>query len=436
MSSMRNLLPLLGTATAMFVAVFMFFYPAAFTLGMTRDPGIRATGQPTALPSWFERTSRRYSRWARQYLATQSATRVGPEDVAGTEWPIFGSVFFVLTTEELVKSGRVRLDGGLRTGLERAAGVISHPSTATWVRRRWGADYLERENVFYRMLLILGLSTYERITGDVRYHALTVVQAAKLGGELADAEHHLRDDYPNECYPSDVLWAVVAVQRAEALEGKDGGDLSNDLLAVLDGQVKTEHGLPAFRVDSRTAQILQPARGCANSGILNLTGELDPVVADRWYASYVEHYWVDGWVKGFREMPPGMETFCDVDSGPVVFGIGSVASAFGIGAARAVGHHDHAARLSMEAVAASWPSPFGPLLPGVVSLVAADGWCFGEIAMYFAMTRPNYSGHLVLHDGSVPPFIWLCSLLYFAGGALIAAREWQYWRKRLRRARG
>ena len=342
---------------------------------------------------------------------------------------MFGSVFFVLTAEELVAAGRLDPDGDVRQALDHAAEVIADPATATWVRRKWGDEYLEKEDVFYRMLLILGLSTYEKITGDRNYHDLTVEQADMLAGELLAADHHLADDYPNECYPNDVLWAAVAVQRGGSLEGRRYDDLSRELMRVLNGPVKTEHGLPAFRIDAVSLRQYQPARGCGNSGILNLAGELDPAIANDWYAAYVDNYWEDGWLKGFREMPRGEPDIADVDSGPVVLGVGSVASAFGIGAARAVGRHDHAAQLSMEALSASWPTPFGFLVPGVLGLVAADGWCFGELAMYFAMTRPNYSGRSVPHDGSVPPLVWLLGLGYLGAGFALASWQYLAWRR-------
>jgi len=52
----------------------------------------------------------------------------------------------------------------------------------------------------------------------------------------------------------------------------------------------------------------------------------------------------------------------DVDSGPVLYGLGTAATAFGIDAARINGRFDHASTLSYEMIAASWPLPNGTLL--------------------------------------------------------------------------
>ena len=161
-------------------------------------------------------------------------------------------------------------------------------------------------------------------------------------------------------------------------------------MAAFDGPLKAAEGLPAFQAESRSGQILQGARGCGNSGILLFAAELDPVVAAHWYSAYEKNFWKDtGWIAGFTEMPQeSREDFMDVDSGPVLFEIGSVASAFGIGAAKTVGRIDHAAPLTMEAVACSWPTPFGLLIPGLMGRLAVKSWSLGEVALLFSMTRP------------------------------------------------
>ncbi len=419
---------LLGTAAALFVAVSFFLYPGFKLVALVRDPGVSTTGRPSEFPESFRATARRYLHWANGYLESRRSVSVSPSDVAATEWPLFGTVFFLTSAEELVKDGSIQVDDELRTAVNRAADVAINPASATWVRRKWGENYLQQENVFYRMLLIMGLSSFETLTGDTRHHAQKEQQARLLSRELLAAEYHLADDYPGECYPNDVLWAVVAAQRA--LGRGCCNQLVDGLMTTLDGKLLTTWGLPAFSVNARTAEVYQTARGSGNSGILSLAGELNPEIAQRWYQSYVEHYWVDGFIKGFRETPEGAPAVVDVDSGPVAFGIGSVASAFGIGAARANGRFDQAAVLNMEVFAASWPTPFGLLVPGTMGYFAADGWCFGELAIAFALTRPTYASATTLHDGSVPPLVWVLLIFYLGGGTLIVMREFHWWRRR------
>ena len=421
------------------LSVMFFIYPAITICRVAMDSDLRRTGESRLVSRWFTSAAGRYRSWATTYLDTEYAKSLNHDDVAATEWPMFGSVFFLVTAEELQKQGKIdATEGTIRNAVEKAARIVASPVTATWVKTKWGDQYLENENVFYRMLLILGLSSYESITGNAQYHVLMSRQRVTLARELADAKLHLRNDYPNECYPSDLLWAVAAIERAARLEGAKHDDLAKDLIAAFDGPLKTPEGLPAFQVDARSGRILQGARGCGNSGILMFAAELDPAAAARWYGAYEENFWKDtGWVVGFAEVARGSkEDVMDVDSGPVLFGFGSVASAFGIGAAKTVGRIDHAAPLTMEAVACSWPTPFGFLVPGIMGRLAVDSWSLGEVALLFSMTRPICATETVPYEGYPPLIVWGLLAVYLGIGLFFIGAEIRSCRRLLRRCRG
>ena len=401
------------------ISLMLLIYPAITICAVAMDSHLRKTGESRLAPMWFKSAAPRFLSWANTYLETNYARSIRDDDIPATEWPIFGSVFFLVTAEDLQKRGEIdATKGTIREAVEKAAQIVASPTTATWVKTKWGAGYAEKENVFYRMLLILGLSSYEGITGNTQHRALMSHQRAALAEELAKAKLNLRDDYPAECYPADMLWAVAAIQRAGRLDGGRNDKLAKSLIAAFDGPLKAPEGLPAFQADSRSGRILQGARGCNNSGLLLFAAELDPAVARRWYGAYEKGFWKDaGWVAGFTEMPrQSREDLMDVDSGPVLFRIGSVASAFGIGAAKTAGRIDHAAPLTMEAVAASWPTPFGPLIPGLMGRLAAKSWSLGEVALLFSMTRPTLAAETVPFAGHAPWIVWVFVAVYAGAG--------------------
>lgn len=424
----------------LFVAVAFFLYPAFLTLRVASDSRLRRTGRVSFMHPWFRSLTHRYDDWAEGYLQSHRARRIDTANVSATEWPMFGSVFFLLTCQELAErkgegQATVPADGPVRRAVEKAARIVASPVTATWVREKWGENYLHEENVFYRMLLIMGLSAYEDLTGDRRYHARIRSQEKELSEELMAARLHILDDYPGECYPNDVLWAVAAIRRAGSLTGRSHSRLVRATMEVFNGPLRTPIGLPAYQVDRPSGRILQKPRGCGNSGILIFAPELDPAISSEWYRAYVDAFWVNNrWVAGFRETPRGSgRSVTDVDSGPVIGGLGSVASAFGIGAARAHGRYDHAAPLTMEAFACSWPTPFGLLIPGVMGKMGADSWCLGEVALLFCMSRPTAVEKTVAYRGPVPLVVWLLAAGYSAIAiALIGLeiRGWLRWRRR------
>lgn len=409
----------------------LLIYPGVVVLAVVSDTKLRAEGQSRFVPYWFRCLSGRYERWATAYLRGGIAGKADMEDVAATEWPMFGSVFFLVTADDLQRQGLIEARRGrMRAAVDRARDVIVSPETATWVKRKCGDGYLVREDVFYRMLLILGLSSYERITGDATHRALMSAQRCGLSAELEQARFHVLDDYPGECWPNDVLWSVAAMQRAAALEGGSHAALARSLVQALDGPLSVQ-GLPAFRVDKETGRVWEQPRGCGNSGILSMAAELDPQAAARWFRLHEARFWKqNAWLAGFTELPRGSSArFSDVDSGPVLFEFGSVASAFGIGAANACGRPDRAAVLTMEAVACSWPTPFGFLVPSAMGYVAVGGGCLAESALLFSMTRPNRTGAATPFAGPVPLVVWGLSLAYLGLGAWFIGSEWRVLRR-------
>ncbi len=92
-------------------------------------------------------------------------------------------------------------------------------------------------------------------------------------------------------------------------------------------------------------------RGCALSFSVRYLSEVDQALARQWWLAYKAHYLVDRvMLVGFREWPPGVNRGADVDSGPIVQGVGAAATAFAIAAARAM--DDDALAVRLEATAA------------------------------------------------------------------------------------
>lgn len=92
------------------------------------------------------------------------------------------------------------------------------------------------------------------------------------------------------------------------------------------------------------------ARGCAQSLMTRYLAEFDPPLARALFVPYREQYLAQrGPLVGFREWPEGVNGPADVDSGPIVDGVGAAASALAIGAARAVGEDVLAAQLQASA---------------------------------------------------------------------------------------
>ncbi len=100
--------------------------------------------------------------------------------------------------------------------------------------------------------------------------------------------------------------------------------------------------LPASEVSLDGTRTLDGPRGCALSWLLAF--QPDPAM----YARYRRIFGKDVLgMRGFREVPPWRTHRADVDSGPIVDGVGAAASAFGVAAARRNGDVDTLARMEL-----------------------------------------------------------------------------------------
>jgi hypothetical protein len=340
-----------NAAVAAAIALYFFAAPVAILLFALTDPALRGRGIPQCARRWHRALTPLYARWARERIASGRAASLTKLDVSGTEWPLFGSVYYLLATEALQKDWEKHPSGTApkeyaREAIDAAADLVTDPRHASWVRKYWGDGYLHKQNCFYRMLLISAAASHAKLTGSTKYLPLLRDQVETLSAEINNSPAGWIDDYPRECYPADVLVAVAAILRADAVLGTDHSALSRRALRGFSGKsLDADTGLPPYMGISRDGSPMGPARGCANSYVAIFGPEVWPDAARGWYALYEKQFWQRRWWgAGFREWPraaPHGEWYVDVDSGPVIAGFGTSACAFGIGAARTNGRFDH-----------------------------------------------------------------------------------------------
>ncbi len=434
-----------------FLSAYFLLIPAIMLTRDLRDPGLGSDVMPRFAYRWHRALSPRYEKWARKRVKAGAATKLITGDISGTEWPVFGSVFYLWATEALQEA----FDGNpafastapkeyARGAIEAAAKLVADPNHASWVRDHWGDSYLEKENLFYRMLLISGLTSYQKLLGDRSYEDLLRGQVDSLAKELDASPYGLLDDYPRQCYPVDILPAIAAIRRADAVLGTDHSEFAaRAVRGFQDTRLDRDTGLPAYVASSRTGRAADVARGVGLSFMLIWAPELWPDTARDWYAKYEDQFWQQGrWLAGFREYSKDIEVgnfvFADVDAGPILFGYGAGACAFGVGAARAMGRFDHAYPLGAEAVVGSWPLPDGTLLGPRILSNLSDAPYLGEAAMLFALTRRSIVAPQAVGRGTLPWLIYavipfaLCVGSVAVLGAVRKTRRWHKHQAQLR----
>ena len=415
-------------ALVLIATAYYFLLPGIAVIRDLSDGGLRGDGIPRRAKSLHRDLSAQIETWARDRIRTRAASDAALHDVPTTEWPMFTAVFYLMATENLMKQHGFEETGNVlpeyaRGAVEATKDLLLDPSHHTWVRTHWGDDYMHDNNVFFRALIIAGLTSYENVTHNGGTLPVLRDQVDSLAAILDASPLGVLDDYPGECYPIDVLGAVAFIRRADALLGTDHSGFVTRELRAFTGARSDDLGLIPYRVDLPSGAFVQRSRGIGNSWIGMFAPELWPEQAATWHERYTTHYWQNrGWASGFREYPRRQgesEWTFEIDAGLILDGFGTASSAFGIGAARRNGRLDQAYELSSEMIAMSWPLPSGTLMgPRAVSH-AADAPYLGEAAIMYFLTVEPAPGVQVVRGGSTPLLVYAMLLFYFGVTAIV-----------------
>jgi hypothetical protein len=407
---------LVNAALMILLVAVVFLAPAAIVIHDLTDSKIRTGGIPHAAWMLHRKLSPKYANWARQRMASNRGLKLSKSDISGTEWPLFGSVFFLWATEALQDDwdenqlSFVAPKVYAKEAIEAAKELVIDPKQAGWVKQHWGENYLKHENAFYRMLVISALTSHARLTGDKQHLDLLRDQVESLSAEITASPHGLLEDYPSECYPDDVLTAIAMIRKADQVLSTDHSAFCAQAIRGFQGRLVDGWGLVPYDADARNGTVGM-SRGCGNSYVSLFSPGIWPEQAKKWYELYEQHFWQERkGMAGFREFPkeiPGHDWYSDVDAGPVISGLGFAATAFGIGAARVNGRFDHAYPLTAELYAASWPLPNRTLLLPRLLSNAADAPFLGEAGILFILTRAPAEGFSVITGGSIPTVVFI-----------------------------
>lgn len=422
-------------------AVYFFLWPAGIITANLWDKNIQGRGIPRMAWRLHRSLSPRFEKWAKERMADTRPLAIPTTNISGTEWPVFGSAFYLWATESLQEAWEkdktlapIAPKEYARSAISAAADFLNDPKQGSWVRKHWGEDYLHKENVFYRMLLIAGLTSRIQLLGETQYLPTLRERVDSLVKDIDSSPYGLLEDYPGECYPSDVVTAIACIRRADVVLGMDHSAFADRAIRGFQGNFIDRYGLSPYMALAHSPIAVGTSRGCNNSYICLFAPEIWPAEATKWYDAYEKYFWQDRWLgMGFREFPkdiPDKDWYFDVDSGPVIAGHGIAASAFGLGAARVNGHFDHSYPLFAEMLVTAWPLPDGTLAGPRILSDAIDAPYVGEAAILFNITRQPVSTAEIKKGGSIPIFVYLVLGLYFIigifliFGAVISIRNW------------
>jgi hypothetical protein len=208
-----------------------------------------------------------------------------------------------------------------------------------------GSTRLDDNNLFWSHLaLILGVERYMRCEGRVcpaaddedRLHERVV---GHLRGRTMQTGVFAAPSYPGSpMWPADQTVTLLALRLYDVTHGTSlASEPLSGFLATLRPLRDRQTGLFPSSLSPQVRRYRVP-RGCATSWSVSYLAQLDvPAAREQYDAARAAFGKSILGVGGFREWPSGREGPSDLDSGPVVFGVGIAATGLGLGAARLFG---------------------------------------------------------------------------------------------------
>jgi len=252
----------------------------------------------------------------------------------------------------------------------------------------------------YLCQLGLALGLWRAVGGDDRYEAAHRHLADVVREALIARNGRPLDSFPGVVYPFDTIPCLVFLAQRDRQDSAEASrePVERHLLWVRYHGTDPDTDLPVSRVDPETFSPMEVPRGCDLSLRIPLMAQLDPAAAKALWDRYVKRYWLERWiVKGLAEWPDGRKHFEDLDSGPILLGVGLAASSLGLGAAlmardparltTLLGYMARVRKLLADAApegsdgATVWIGGMIPTQQGYVT-----GFLYGDAALFLSLT--------------------------------------------------
>jgi hypothetical protein len=227
----------------------------------------------------------------------------------------------------------------------------------------------------------LALSMERRLGGGAPHAALNDAMTEALVRRFAASPTALLESYPGETYPADNAAAIASIALHDRAMGADHHAVVERFLATLRARCTDgASGLLYQRVDSASGAPRDGARASGTAMAAFVLGYAGPDAASPWWPALARQWDTVLGFGGVREYPPGAAGQGDVDSGPVLLGLGVSATAFGIASARRAGD---AARFR-SAFASAWLFGLPDERDGALRWAA--GGALGSVLLFAVLT--------------------------------------------------
>jgi len=258
-------------------------------------------------------------------------------NISDAEWPFLGLSYLGYACANFAKYDPVVRDEALRE-MQWLIDALQTPRMSGFVAPHFGEPFGANEihvAVFVHGHFLNLALKYRDVSGDTRYDALIHRVADALVREYMGTDGPILRSYRDMWWISDNFPAISALSRYDRLFQRDTSEARNRFLSILKMYyLDKKTGLFCTYVNPYGHIQKQGARGISVMYGLHFLKDFDADFATSQYElakkSFVRSLFG---VTAVREFPEGSSAESDIDSGPLIFGIGPSASGFAIAAA-------------------------------------------------------------------------------------------------------
>ncbi|GAA5042805.1 hypothetical protein GCM10011506_45690 [Marivirga lumbricoides] len=189
-------------------------------------------------------------------------------------------------------------------------------------------NYLNPENgIFYdgwrNYLLSKILLLKTSFENKEKYLAQYKTQSNLIATALEESKTPYLQSYAGHSWPADMFVAMASLSHYQKVFDETYAPLIKRWLTEVKNNLDTKTGLIPHKVDFQSAHTIEGARGCSIGLILRMLGEIDYGFAEDQFkiadSLFIETTFG---LPSMREYPVGEFGLGDIDSGPVIFGVG------------------------------------------------------------------------------------------------------------------
>lgn len=196
-------------------------------------------------------------------------------------------------------------------------------------KARWtfDRDLIPEYGIFYggwkNYLLSKLLSVDTTFHGHEKYIEEFKSQCDQITHAIHISKSPYLQSYKSQSWPADMFIAVASLSNYDKIfKPKYHTEIDNWIQDVLQRLDPATYLIP-HKVDAETGKSIEGSRGCSMSLILRMLAEIKPELAQEQYKFFKTNFVTTTFgLPSLREYPKGTHGSGDVDSGPVVLGVG------------------------------------------------------------------------------------------------------------------